>query len=323
MLEHDKSNEPLISILMAVYEPKMDWLREQLVSLNSQTYQNIVINVIDDCSPTVLFNQIEDCVAECITHFPYTFSRNKKNLGSNLTFEKLTVEAHGDYLAYCDQDDVWLPDRVERCFKKLKKTGSLLVCGDTYIIDAEGKRIAESITNMRPRHIFYEGCGLEKILLYRNFVVGCTMLVDARTAKMAVPFVKSMVHDHYLALYCSLNGSIAVCKEPVINYRIHNDNQTGVLSRIETKQDYYEKHLHVFTLRTEELRKRFSFCELENAADWSSAREDNYYRRCGGLRHLWTTRRVNFTTSVFELLLFRMPDFLFRFAVKFIKLGKI
>ena len=104
---------PQIAILMAVYEPRPDWLREQLASLNAQTYPNLKLYVRDDCSPTVPFEAVQACVAECITAFPYEIARNEENLGSNKTFERLTAETDGELLAYCDQDDVWLPEKLE------------------------------------------------------------------------------------------------------------------------------------------------------------------------------------------------------------------
>ena len=94
-----RTDKPLISILMAVYEPRMDWLREQLMSLNDQTYPNLCLYIRDDCSPTVPYEQIQSCVQDCITNFPYTIMRNEKNLGSNGTFELLTKEAGGDLFA--------------------------------------------------------------------------------------------------------------------------------------------------------------------------------------------------------------------------------
>ena len=98
------TDKPLISILMAVYEPRMDWLRQQLVSLNEQTYPNLRLYIRDDCSPTVPYEQIQSCVRDCIMRFPYVITRNERNLGSNATFELLTKEAEGDLFAYCDQD---------------------------------------------------------------------------------------------------------------------------------------------------------------------------------------------------------------------------
>ena len=89
--------KPQISVLMAVYEPRMDWLRAQLESLETQTYPNLKLYVRDDCSPTMAFEEIEGLVQECIRSFPYEVCRNEENLGSNETFELMTREAEGEY----------------------------------------------------------------------------------------------------------------------------------------------------------------------------------------------------------------------------------
>ena len=65
-----ETGKPRIAILMAVYEPRMDWLREQLLSLNAQTYPNLMLYIRDDCSPTVPFEEIQSCVQDCIRAFP-------------------------------------------------------------------------------------------------------------------------------------------------------------------------------------------------------------------------------------------------------------
>ena len=100
---------------MAVYEPRLDWLKEQLDSLNAQTYPNLKLYIRDDCSPTVSFEGIKKLVSESITAFPYIIGRNSENWGSNTTFELLTKEADGKYFAYCDQDDIWLPEKLRNC----------------------------------------------------------------------------------------------------------------------------------------------------------------------------------------------------------------
>ena len=317
------TDKPLISILMAVYEPNMDWLREQLISLNEQTYPNLRLYIRDDCSKTVHFDEIQSCVKDCISTFAVSLDRNEKNLGSNLTFEQLTKEAEGAYFAYCDQDDVWLPEKLEILEKEICKNNAVLACSDVIVINANGKKIANSITEIRPRHIFLSGENLAGNLLYRNFIIGCTMLVDAKIARESCPFVKNMVHDHYLALYSSTKGVIFCCTKPLIRYRIHGGNQTGVLSGIKTKQDYINNHVELFVNRIAELSSRLSFTELETAQKWVNARKENIVGGVRGAYCLWKLRNVNFTTSIFEIIGLRLPNCLFSLALKLIQHGKI
>ena len=223
------TGKPLIAILMAVYEPRMDWLREQLVSLEGQTYPNLRLYLRDDCSPTVPFGEIEACVAECIRSFPCKVWRNEENLGSNRTFERLTEEAEGEYFAYCDQDDVWLPEKLAILQEELEGFGAQLTCSDMYIIDGGGKVVADSITKIRRHHRFRSGTGLTDTLWCSNFASGCALLVRAETAKAAVPFNPYMYYDHYITLFAANGGSIAFVDRPLIRHREHGGNQSSTL----------------------------------------------------------------------------------------------
>ena len=318
-----KTDKPLISILMAVYEPNIEWLREQLISLNEQTYSNLVLYIRDDYSLTVSFDEIQSCVQDCISAFPVILQRNEKNLGSNLTFERLTQEAEGKYFAYCDQDDIWLPEKLEILEKEISNHRASLACSDVIVIDAKGEKTADSITQIRPRHIFLSGNNLAGNLIYRNFVIGCTMLISAKIAKDACPFMKNMVHDHYLAFYAATKGKIYSHDSSLIQYRIHGGNQTGILSGIKTKNDYIYKHIGVFASRIEELSDHFSFSELNAAQNWVNARKENASGSLCGAYHLWCLKEVNVTTSIFEIVGLRLPNNLFSLALRFIKRGKI
>lgn len=317
------TGKPRVAILMAVYEPDLEWLRAQLRSLDGQTYPNLCLYIRDDASGKVPFQAIQSCVQDCITAFPFFLQRNEENLGSNRTFQRLTQEAQGDYFAYCDQDDVWLPEKVETLVGELEERRAALACSDVTVIDADGRQTADSITKLRPRHIFHSGEGLAGELLYRNFVIGCTMLLPAGLAKEACPFAESMVHDHYLALYAALHGAIYSHPAPLIQYRVHGGNQTGVLSRVTDKATYLDRHLGGFVCRVEELSRRFSFPELDRARRWAEARTANSRGEPGGAYRLWKLRAVNPSTSYFELIGLRLPDALFRQAVRAIQKGKI
>lgn len=233
-----ETGKPLISILMAVYEPRMDWLREQLVSLNEQTYPNLRLYIRDDCSPTVPYEQIQSCVRDCITRFPYVITRNERNLGSNATFELLTKEAEGDLFAYCDQDDVWLPEKLTVLQEAMERERAVLAYSDVSAVDDEGKLLARSLRELRPRLTYLEGSDLAPKLFFRNCVAGCAMLVNSNIAKRAIPFPRQTVCDHWIALLAATEGTIAFVPDQLVRYRQHKRNQTGVLAGVSDKQSY-------------------------------------------------------------------------------------
>lgn len=316
----DRHGMPLISILMAVYEPRMDWLKEQLDSLEAQTYPNLRLYIRDDCSPTVPFEAIQAQVKNCIRSFPYEISRNGENLGSNRVFERLTQEAEGKYFAYCDQDDIWLPEKLEILQKELEDSGALLACSDMYIIDGEGRQAADSITKVRRRHIFHSGYGLTEDLLISNFVTGCTMLVRSGAAKAAVPFCPYMVHDHYIALCCSRTGEIRSVLRPLIRYRIHGGNQSGVMAGVRDKASYGEVRIDAVVKRFQWLGNYFPYREgmedeIGRRLEWMLARQSNWRAR-RGRRTVWSYRRFSPLASLFELAAVYFPERVFLFFVR-------
>lgn len=315
-----ETDRPPIAILMAVYEPRMDWLREQLDSLNAQTYPNLRLYIRDDCSPTTPFEEIEALVRERITAFPYSIERNERNLGSNGTFELLTREAEGDCFAYCDQDDVWLPEKLDVLQAAIEREGAQLVCSDMYVIDEDGKQAADSITRVRKHHVFRSGDGLAQKLLISNFVTGCTMLIRADTAKAAVPFCPDMVHDHYLALFSARLGRIVSLPDRLIRYRIHAGNQTSMMAGVRDKESYRRVRIEALIRRLSWLEERFRgedglYAEIEEALLWAKARLANFLGEPSAWKAVLRRRRFGPLPSLFECVLAPAPEKVFMFFI--------
>lgn len=315
-----ETDKPLISIVMAVYEPNLQWFREQLDSLEAQTYPNLELLVLDDCSPTVPFETVRQCVAQSIRSFPYQVARNEKNLGSNGTFEKLTQQAHGKYIAYCDQDDVWLPEKLEILQKTIEQTGAKLVCSDMYIIDGQGKQTADSITKVRRHHVFHSGDNLAEGLLFRNFVTGCTMLVPADLARQAIPFCPYMVHDHYLALYAALHGTIQSVMKPLIQYRIHGNNQTDLMAGVIDKQSYRHIRIEIPLRKLQWINCHIELPEtvhntVKDGLAWMNARKKYSEGDCSMLKDMWKYKRLGLLPTLFESIVGLLPERFFMFFI--------
>ncbi len=313
-------DKPRIAILMAVYEPNLQWLKEQLLSLNEQTYPNLYLYIREDCSPTVSFAKIASLVEECITAFPYEIERNSKNLGSNATFERLTAEATGDYFAYCDQDDVWLPEKLEVLQREIEAQKALLVCSDMLIIDGNGKKVADSITKVRRHHIFRSGEGLAEKLVFSNFVTGCTMLIKAEIAKLAMPFCPYMVHDHYLALYAAERGKSISLPDKLIKYRIHGNNQTEMMAGVVDKASYGRIRIDEALGKMRWLEQHFECCTevkevIQQGRLWLEARQMNWQGQ-GGAKTVWRYREYGKLTALFEIFAPYLPNYLFALAIK-------
>lgn len=311
-----------LAILLATYDPREDWLIELLDSLNAQTYENLRLYVRDDCSPTVSPERIQALLSEHITRFPWEFFQNERNLGSNGTFEALVRDAKEHYIAFCDQDDVWLPEKLQNGVALLESSplSPTLVCANMRVIDGDGKEIAPNMQSHRRRHVFLRGENLASTFFFHNFVVGCTVIAERKRVQSYAPFPDGIVHDHYIAYRAALEGAIDYLDAPQMLYRVYGGNQTGVMTGVNTKEDYYHRRIETFMKRMETFA-RFApdLPVLEEARVWCDARVQNFKREKGGFRALYRLRHVNRAASLFELFALRMPSPLFRLAVRLVQ----
>lgn len=303
--------KPQISILMAVYEPRMDWLREQLLSLNAQTYPNVKLYIRDDCSPTVSFEAIQSCVQDCIRAFSYEIDRNEENLGSNGTFERLTAEADGEYFAYCDQDDVWLPEKLERLQEVLERQSGTMVYCDMEVIDGSGALLAQSLRQLRPRLRYVQGDGLAEAYFFRNCTAGCSMLIRAEAAKRAMPFPKKTVCDQWLAVIAANMGTIGFLECGLVKYRQHGSNQTGILRSVVDKKSYREERLLPLEERLEAYRRYGE--PGAGLAEFIRARIE------GDVLGIWRNRAFSPVEALFEIVIRFMPERLIKRCIKIIQ----
>ena len=315
-----------LAILLAVYNPREDWLIELLDSLNRQTYPSITLYVRDDASPNYSMNRLKQVLCEHITAFPYILRQTEVNCGSNQTFEHLVRDASdAHYVAFCDQDDIWLPDKLTNSVALLENSplSPALVCSNVSVIDGSGRKIATSLEQYRRRHVLLRGRELARGLIYRNFVMGCTVVMERRRVMHALPFPNVVVHDHYLAFCAAIEGAIDYLEAPQMHYRIYGGNQTGVMVGIESKHDYAKHRILAFGKRLDAFSAVSDIPALREARAWYDSRIRNFNRERGGFRGLWRLRAVNPSTSLFELFALRLPAPLFRMSVRLIVSGRL
>lgn len=319
-----ETDKPLVSILLAVYKPNETWLIDQLISLNNQTYKNLELLIYDDC-PKYPVN--EEYFKQYITNFPYKLVRGDENKGSNIAFEELTKIASGDLFAYCDQDDIWEIDKITLMVEKFVDKDVTLVCSDLSIIDGNGKKIANSITEIRKRHKFRSGYNLAKELLMSNFVTGCAMIVKRDIAKKSIPFEEALVHDQWIAIISAIDGKIEFINKPLVRYRQHSLNQTGILTGIYDKNTYYNVRIQEILDRYISLKKRLNYNNeldkhMEICLSWIMARK-NYYIKPSykDLKVMIEYRDFHKMSILIESILPFIPNSIFEFIISLTKKG--
>jgi len=129
---------PLVSIGVPAFNRPVE-LQRVLGQLTQQTYKNIEIIVLDDCST---LPEVAQVVQECIAQYPnVTYFRNAENLGVLRNAAELRKYAHGQYFCWVSDDDWRAPEFIEILVAELEKNRTVdFVFCDYYEVYADGSR---------------------------------------------------------------------------------------------------------------------------------------------------------------------------------------
>ena len=130
-----------------------------------------------------------------------------------------------------DQDDVWLPEKIEKSVETLKRENADLVFGDLEVVDKDLKTIYPSFNDfmLLSRKIKKYIKSYKLNYLY-NCVTGCTVIAKSKFISKLLPIPansKYFIHDHWLGIMMSIYGKVAYMPEKYIKYRQHGNNQVG------------------------------------------------------------------------------------------------
>ena len=222
---------PEVSVVLCTHNGEQ-WLEAQLESILSQTRQPDELVVGDDASRDSTFGLLQAFSRRA--GFPVHIACHEPRLGVMDNFDVTLSRANGRYIALCDQDDVWLPDRIESGIKaitSLEGDGSTptLVFSDLILIDENDRTTGRSF--METRGINGRPANPLGTLLRHNLVTGCTITCNRALLRIAMPFPERIVmHDWWLALVAAAVGKIEMLDAPTVRYRLHGNNQIGAQS---------------------------------------------------------------------------------------------
>ncbi len=211
-----------LEIVLCTYNPNLKFLREQVISLQEQTQKQWLCIVCDDASAN--FQEIKDLIG---SDQRFVVLGHASNLGSYKNFERALgyLSEDCEFVAFCDQDDIWYPDKLAVSLSTLENSNTQLIHCDMRAIGEEGHCIYDSVWQMECRQLFSHS---PSRLLFRNAVTGCSMMVRRSLIERAKPFpsVLGLHHDHWLALVA--NSEILAIPRVLMDYRQHGGNVVGV-----------------------------------------------------------------------------------------------
>ena len=220
----------MISILMTSFNGER-FIGEQIASLLAQTLQDFKLYIQDDKSTDNTFAIVEKYAEKHPDKIHA--AQNTENSGcAKLNYIRMMIAHKNDYLMLCDQDDVWLPDKIEVTLAKMRemeaKYGAktpLLVHTDLRVVDNELETISPSFKAAMNAN--YEKTKLHNQVI-QNTLTGCTVMYNRVLAELITEAPTFMaMHDWWLMLIASAFGEIGSLDKQTILYRQHSENEIG------------------------------------------------------------------------------------------------
>lgn len=220
----------MITILLSCYNGE-HFLRQQLDSLLQQTFRDFTIAIRDDASA----DRTPEILREYQKAYPDIISvetAKENSGGAKYGFWALMSSRRDDYLMLCDQDDIWLPDKVERSLKKMRelegafgREGPLAVHTDLAVVDERLQPLALSYREWAD--IDFSRLDF-RFQLVQATATGCTMMYNRALAEYFThPPRFFIMHDWWAMLTAAAFGHIGQISEPTILYRQHRENAVG------------------------------------------------------------------------------------------------
>lgn len=214
-----RNNVKKVQILMSTYNGE-EYIREQMDSILGQNYPDVDILVRDDGSTDDTFVILK----EYEEYHQNVRAYKGDNIGVNRSFFDLLKNCGdgADYIGFCDQDDYWLPEKIERAVEKLEQmNGPALYCGAKTLVDA-----SLSVLDKQPRQLVRPGFGNAVI---ESICSGCTLLMTRELTDLIRERLPEDVihHDWWCYMAATYLGDMYYDSNSYIYYRQHASNEVG------------------------------------------------------------------------------------------------
>jgi len=221
----------LIDILLSTYNGEK-FLPEQLDSILNQTENNWRLLIRDDDSDD---STLEILQLYCNQHPKKIFLIDdiiKSNLGPCKSFNILMQKSTAPYVMFCDQDDIWDPEKIEVMLKHFKEMEEALLPETPLLLHSDMEVVDSSLVTISHSFIKLNKLDMQKTsindLIMRNNITGCAMICNKLLIDLALPMpLDAIMHDWWLALVAAEFGKIKYIPQPLIKYRQHDNNYYG------------------------------------------------------------------------------------------------
>jgi glycosyltransferase involved in cell wall biosynthesis len=236
---------------MAAYNGEK-YIAEQLSSIANQSLKPAAIVVVDDGSR----DSTCQIVREFSAQMPILFHINETNLGPTATFARaVQLSPQCDWIAFSDQDDVWLPTKLAELADSAAKQNVSGIFSDAEVVDSD---LAPLPNSSQWGRVGFAGnkSDLFGQLVRFNVVTGATFMLKRELALKHQPIPIGWIHDYWLALHLAAHNQLGICPKRLIKYRQHGGNLIGsaandfagrTRSAVTKKREAYLVELERFT----------------------------------------------------------------------------
>ena len=213
----------MIAILMSTYNGGQ-YLKEQLDSILSQSYFDFVLYIRDDGSTDETVSIIRS----------YSDSRIQliegENVGpANSFFSLLNIVQDADYVFFSDQDDIWLPNKIEKLLSEIRRYDEIptMVFSDFAAIDTCGNILNQSYAESASLQV-KSGINSVSKVIAQPYVFGCASVINKRLVQIVKNPPKGIeMHDCWICQCAASVGNLVYIPEQTILHRFHANNATG------------------------------------------------------------------------------------------------
>jgi glycosyltransferase involved in cell wall biosynthesis len=213
---HNPTNTS-VAVVVATYNGAT-YLLAQLESIALQTHKPAQIIIVDDASSDDTVRIANKFATE---HPNVLVVQNETRLGYIKNFEKGMLLATASYVALSDQDDIWVPHKLETLLANIG--GQMLAYSDSELIDAEGQLLNQKMSTIKNQLAYHTP------IMYAigAWAPGHAMLFKKELIEKAAPFPTLVTHDFWLGFVATCYGTVVYVNEPLVHYRQHAQNAIG------------------------------------------------------------------------------------------------
>lgn len=283
---------PLISVILCTYNGEK-YIEEQIDSILSQTYRPLELIISDDASSDGTRTILQRYESNPLCRIFY----QETNIGLSENFSFAARQGKGAFLAFSDQDDVWLEDKLELLHAAIGN--HLLVYSDSLLVNEDGKSLGKKLSDIR--HM-YSGSDSRGYFLY-SVVWGHGMLIRRELVDQSFPVPAQVHHDVWLAFKALTLGGIVYLDKVTTHYRQHESSTSKTIAQ---KQETRAK-----SLRYRDFQKQLHWLRLMR--DHSPVHERSFYEQFFSLYQL--KEKKKFVPQLVSFML-RHRKVLFMFSKK-------